>query len=259
VKFSIVTPSFNQGRFIRDCIESVRTQEGVETEHIVIDACSTDETLSIVKGYPHLQWVSEPDKGQTDAINKGFRKATGDWLMWLNADDYLLPGALARVQTFAAEHHHADIIYGDCYFVKEDGRVTSRKREFDFDFNMLLFYGCFIPSTSAFYKRAVVDAGFLLDASYKVCMDYEYYMRLAHAGFTFAHIAEPLACFRWHETNISSVLADRRYEEARKIQHHYLRVLNRAHLDREWILNLVCTGYKAQRWLRRLPYRLAAT
>ena len=90
-------------------------------------------------------------------------------------------------------------------------------------------------------------------------MDYEYYVRLAHSGFKFEHIAEPLACFRWHDSNISSMLAERRYQEGRKIQHHYLRVLNRSHLDREWILRSICYGYKARRWLRRLPYRLAAT
>jgi glycosyltransferase involved in cell wall biosynthesis len=79
VQFSFITPSFNQGRFIRDCIESVKTQERVDCEHIVVDACSTDETLSILKTYTHLQWVSEPDKAQTDAINRGFLRAKGDW------------------------------------------------------------------------------------------------------------------------------------------------------------------------------------
>lgn len=250
MKFSIITPSFNQGRFIRDCIESVRAQEGegVETEHIVIDACSKDETVSVLQSHPDLQWVSEPDKGQTDAINKGFRKATGDWLMWLNADDYLLPGALAKVQAHAAQHGEAEIIYGDCLFVEENGKVIRRRWSGDYSLNALLFYGCFIPSTAAFYRRSLIDAGFLLDDSYKVCMDFEYYARLACAGRQFSYLRKALACFRWHETNVSTVYGQRRYEERLKVQREALGKLARpAWLGREAVLKLLQRGYMAKR------------
>jgi len=137
-----------------------------EVEHIVIDACSTDETVSVLKEYPHLNWVSEPDKGQTDAINKGFRKATGDWLMWLNADDYLLPETLEKVVACAATLPETDVIYGDCRFVDEQGNPLRDKKEGAFDFNTLLFYGCFIPSTATFYRKQVLDRGLFLDDSY---------------------------------------------------------------------------------------------
>jgi glycosyltransferase involved in cell wall biosynthesis len=203
VKFLIITPSFNQGRFIRDCIESVRTQTAVETEHIVVDGCSKDETVNILREYPHLQWISEPDDGQSDGINKGFCRATGDWPMWLNADDYLLPGALTQVQNFAAAQAEAEVIYGDCVFVGESGKTIRRKFEHRFDFNVLLFYGCYIPSTSTFYRRSVIEGGLLLDRAYKVCMDFEYYLRLAHKGIQFEYVPRPLACFRWHGANVS--------------------------------------------------------
>lgn len=258
MKFSIITPSFNQAKFIRDCIESVRAQEGVQTEHIIIDACSSDETVAVLKSHPHLRWVSEPDKGQTDAINKGFCKATGDWLMWLNADDYLKPGALAKVRQFAEAHPEADVIYGNCDFVNEQGQIVRRKRESDFDFNMLLFYGCYIPSTATFYRRQLIDKGFLLDDSYKVCMDYEYYLRLAHAGFCFKHLPESLACFRWHETNVSSVYAQRRHQERLKLQRHYLALTGRPGLAKEWLLRLIFRGYQARRFARRL-FRASAS
>ena len=91
LKFSIITPSFNQGRFIADAIESVASQKYSNLEHIIIDAQSTDETKNVVDGYSHLshlKWISEPDDGQTDAINKGFKLASGDIVAWLNADDY---------------------------------------------------------------------------------------------------------------------------------------------------------------------------
>jgi glycosyltransferase involved in cell wall biosynthesis len=92
--FSIVTPSFNYGRYIEDCLNSVADQEGVKLEHLVMDAGSTDDTATIVQRYPHASFYQEPDAGMSDGINKGFRRARGTWVMWLNADDRLKPGAL---------------------------------------------------------------------------------------------------------------------------------------------------------------------
>lgn len=222
MKFSVVTASFNQGRFIRQCIESVHSQ-GVEFEHIVVDACSTDETLAVLREYPHLQWTSEPDKGQTDAINKGFRRATGDWVMWLNADDYLKPGALASVSEFAESRANADVIYGDCDYVDEAGAFIRRKSEFPFSFWMLLLYGCYIPSTSTFLRRHIISAGHLPDPDYKVVMDYEYYLRLSDAGFRFAYFRKSLASFRWHGSNVSTTLLVRRNEERYATQRRFMK------------------------------------
>lgn len=91
LKISVVTVSFNQGRFIRQNIESVLNQGYTNFEHVIIDGGSTDETVSILKEYPHLNWVSEKDKGQSDGLNKGFRKATGEIIVWINSDDMLAP------------------------------------------------------------------------------------------------------------------------------------------------------------------------
>ena len=253
MKFTIITPSFNQGRFIRDCIESVQRQEWVETEHIVVDACSTDETLQVLGGYPHLQWVSEPDEGQTDAINKGFRRASGEWLMWLNADDYLEPGALARVRDFISQRPEVRVAYGDAIFVREDGSVIRHKREHRFDPAVLLFYGCYIPSTSCFYHRSIVDAGHLLDASFKVTMDFEYYVRLMRLGYRFDYLGEPLARFRWHDSNASNVLAVRRQQERLKVQRAHLAATGRAWLGGGLTLEVLTRLYQlkhnALRWL----------
>jgi glycosyltransferase involved in cell wall biosynthesis len=257
MKFSVVTPSFNQGSFIRDCIDSVRTQSGVAWEHIVIDACSTDETLEILKSYPHVQWVSEPDKGQSDAINKGFRRATGDWIMWLNADDYLLPDALKKVAAHAEAHPEADVIYGDCDFVR-DGVVVQRKREGDFDYNMLLFYGCYLPSTGGtYYRRRIIDAGQFLDIDCKVVMDYEYYLRLADAGFKFQHLPATLACFRWHANNVSVVLDARRIEERWRVERFYLRRSHRSYLTDTRVMKFLEYAYSAKRAARRLCQRFS--
>lgn len=252
MKFSIITPSLNQGRFIRDCIESVSSQAGVELEHIIIDAGSKDETISVLQKFPHLKWTSQPDKGMSDGINQGFLKATGDWLMWLNADDYLLPGALEKVAAFAENHRHAEVIYGDCVFVKESKKVIRRKREHDFDFSILLFYGCYIPSTSTFLRREIIAAGDLLDLNYRVCMDLEYYLRLGHAGRRFAYLPEALAAFRWHESNTSKVLDQRRVEEWRRLQRQYLHLRQQDWLGQTGLLCLLREIFRLKRIWKRL-------
>ncbi len=201
--FTVVTPSYNQGRYIRDCIESVLQQKEVTWEHIVIDGGSTDDTIEILKQYPHLQWISEPDRGMSDAINKGFLRAKGRWVMWLNTDDYLLPGALKKVADFAEAHPEADVIYGYSYFVDESKRILREKCEHKFDFLSLLFVGCYIQSTATFIKRDIIQAGHLLDVEYRAAMDYEYYVRLTLKGYKFIYLPEPLACFRWHGDNLS--------------------------------------------------------
>jgi glycosyltransferase involved in cell wall biosynthesis len=248
VKFSIITPSFNQGRYIRDCIESVRAQTGIEWEHIIIDAGSKDETLSVLKQYTALQWVSEKDKGMSDGINKGFLRATGDWLMWLNTDDYLLPGALAKVAAFAEQNPQADVIYGDVDFVSGDKRFLRHKREHGFDMNVLLYYGCYIQSTATFIRRRVVEAQQLLDINYRVCMDYEYYMRLSRTGFVFCHLPAPLAAFRWHDANTSAVQILRRKEERLRVQREQLVLTNRPRvLQNRRVLDILYRVYQLKR------------
>jgi glycosyltransferase involved in cell wall biosynthesis len=209
MNFSVITPSLNQARFIGDCLVSAAKQrsESVEVEHIVLDACSQDETVDVLRQKDGVLWTSEPDEGQTHAINKGFRRATGDWLMWLNADDYLLPGALEKVRLYALAHPDADVIFGDCLFVDQAGQTLREKREGGFDFRMLLFYGCYIPSTATFFRRDLIDHGLLLDTQFKNCMDTEYFLRLAMSGARFEHIPELLAAFRWHDSNISTKFA----------------------------------------------------
>jgi len=180
-------------------VESVLLQTGVEFEHIVIDAGSTDETLDVLSHYPHLKWTSEPDDGMSDGINKGFLKATGDWVMWLNCDDYLQPGVLEKVATFAKFHPDADVIHGDCIYVTEDDKIIRRKYDTPIDEWDFLFVGCVIPSTSTFFKRSVIESGNLLDVTYRNCMDWEYFLRLYRQSFVFRYLGEPLAHFRWYD------------------------------------------------------------
>ncbi len=251
-RFSIITPSFNQGRFLPDCVESVRMQSGVEVEHIVPDAGSTDETSAVLAGYPHLKWRSEPDGGMSDGINKGFRQATGDWVMWLNCDDYLLPGALETVANFIKSHPQADVVHGDCIYVKEDKTPIRRKLDTPVDEWDLLFVGCCIPSTSTFFRRKIIDDGHLLDTAYRNCMDWEYYLRLLRLGYRFGYVPTALAGFRWYEDSTTQRHWQRMIDEGLKVQ--------REHIDRRGlpgvlknsnVLKLLRKAFQVRRVIKR--------
>ena len=215
---SVVTPTFNGAAYLEDAILSVKRQSGVATEHVVIDAASTDNTLEILERHPHLRWISEPDRGQSDAINKGFLMATGDLVGWLNADDYYLPGALNAIARAAEEHPEADVLYGDCIFVDPDGRIVRSKVEHDFDAQVLLYFGCYIPSTSTFFRRRLIDRGLLLDCDYRVAMDFEFFARLARLGCSFHYVPRFIAAFRWHQDNVSLRNTERRAQERHLVQ-----------------------------------------
>jgi len=208
--FTIVTPSYNYGQFIRDCIESVLQQKGVTFEHWIIDAGSTDTTHSLLKEFPHLKVLVEPDRGMSEAINKGFRRAQGTWVMWLNADDRLKHGALAEVLAFAQSQPATDVIYGSYDYVDRDGRLLRRMRLLPFNAFINNHYGCYVPSTAAFYRNATtIQRGFLLEEQFRLAMDKEFYARLAQAGMRFSYFPCVLADFRIHDRNLSGFNAPR--------------------------------------------------
>lgn len=202
--FTIVTPSYNYGRYIGECLESVASQEGVTFEHLVMDAGSKDNTAEVVARFPHASFFQEPDKGMTDGINKGFRKAQGAWVMWLNADDIMRPGALRAVKEFAEKNPQADVIYGCWNFVDAEGKFLRRMTVFPFNRRMISNHGCYIASTSTYYRRATTIAeGHLLNINFKTVMDGEYYARLSSLGKCFEYLPRVLADFRLHDESIS--------------------------------------------------------
>ncbi len=233
IDFTIVTPSYNYGHYISECLASVAEQDGVTFEHLVIDACSSDDTADVVAKFPHAQFFQEEDKGMSDGINKGFLKAKGKWVMWLNADDRLKLGALKAVMEFAENHAISDVIYGGWDFVDAAGNFQRRMTAVPFDFRMLIQHGCYIGSTSCFFKRATtIDQGFLLDVEFRFCMDGEYFARLSAAGKQFLHMPLILADFRLHDQSISQsnlgkkdlygiLRLQRQAAEPRALRRHY--------------------------------------
>ena len=195
---SIVTPSFNQGRFLRRTIESVLMQEYPCIEHIVCDGGSTDESRGILESYgDRFAWVSEPDAGQSHAINKGLRRARGDIVAYLNSDDVLLPGALLTVVAHLEANPEWDLVYGNAYHIDEEDRVIGNYPTAPFDFDRLL-QDCCICQPATFWRRRVVDRIGYFDEALHYTMDYEYWMRLHRAGGVLAHVPEFLASSRVH-------------------------------------------------------------
>lgn len=217
--FTIVTPSYNYGRYIKDCIESVLNQEDVTYEHIIQDSCSTDETHDVLKEYPHLKVFVEKDSGMTEGINRGFRKARGKWVMWLNADDVLKPGALSAVKEFAAQHPEADVIHGAWEFVDAERKHLRYMKAIPCKLGILIYNGCYLASTAMFFNREkVIGQGLMLNDKFRYDMDGEYYVRLRKAGKMFVHYNKVLAEFRMHDANLSG-----RMQEHRDIDTELLR------------------------------------
>lgn len=202
--FTIVTPSYNYGHFIRECIESVLAQEGVTYEHIIQDACSTDNTPEILDQYPHLKVFYEKDTGMSDAINRGFKRARGKWVMWLNTDDVLKPGSLKAVREFAELHPEADVVHGAWEFVDAERKHLRYMKAIPCKLGILIYNGCYLASTALFLKReTIIGQGLLLNEKFRYDMDGEYYVRLKKAGKVFRHYNKVLAEFRWHDANLS--------------------------------------------------------
>ncbi len=214
MKISIVTPSFDQGVFIEDAIQSVLTQGHADLEHIIVDNCSTDTTASVLARYPHLKVICEPDKGQSDALNKGFKAATGDVVGWLNADDRYLPGCFDHVLKGLEQDPGIDILYGDYRLIDKGGRLLRLRKELPFDpFMAKYLHMLYIPTTTTFFRRKIFDEGNFIDADYQCAMDYEFCLRLVLKKYKFRHLPLMLADFRWHEDAKSQkLIARQRYE-----------------------------------------------
>ncbi|MHC1698303.1 MAG: glycosyltransferase [Geobacteraceae bacterium] len=198
--FSVVTPSFNQAQFIGQTIESVIIQDYPYWEHIVIDGGSDDGTVEVLKGYPHLKWMSEKDRGQSDAINKGFRVAQGDIIAWINSDDWYEPGAFKAVADFFIANPEKNIVMGDCNLVDDNGGVFDRviNHERGFDELKQHWVSRSIPTQPAiFFRRNLLDEFGFLDESLHFAMDYDLWMRFSQKN-RFYHINRTVANYRFH-------------------------------------------------------------
>jgi glycosyltransferase involved in cell wall biosynthesis len=195
---SIVTPSFHQARFLRRTIDSVLAQTYRHIEYIVVDGGSRDGSVDILKSYgERVRWVSEPDRGQSDAINKGFSRFRGEILAYVNSDDVLLPDAVATAVRHLSKDSECDLVYGDAFFIDADDNVLAPYPTEEYTFDRLM-QTCFICQPATFWRRRIAERIGPLDERLHYVMDYEYWMRMDRAGARLVHIPECLALARVH-------------------------------------------------------------
>lgn len=218
---SIITPSYNQGMFIKATIDSVLNQDYPNIEYLVMDGGSTDNTVEILKSYgDKIQWVSEKDAGQADAVNKGIRRAKGQIIGWLNSDDTYLEGAVTKMVTYMKTHPDADMVYGEGYYTDKDGNIIDRYLTEKFDIQRLAEM-CIICQPTAFFLKDIVEKVGMLDIDHQLSMDYELWLRIAKAG-KISYIPEYIATSRMYEENKTLSRRKEVYEETcRAVKKHY--------------------------------------
>jgi len=219
-KISIVTPSFNQGTFIEATILSVIEQDYPNLEYLIVDGGSTDNTVEIIHKYQDriTWWVSEKDRGQTDAINKGFGRTTGEILAWINSDDTYLPGAFLEAAQYLQENPDVGMVYGDANLVDENGNFLSKFPARQTDYKRLRRGSVHIPQQASFFRAALWNQVGPLDPSFYFAMDYDLWVRLAKITqlIYYPHL---WANFRLHGQGKSIASDDRCYPEMLKV--HY--------------------------------------
>ncbi len=259
---SVLVPSYGYAHYIGDAIESVLQQTGPPTELIVQDGCSDDGTVDVLGRYEGtLRWASEPDRGQSDALNKAWTRAQGRWVGWLNADEFYLPGGLSALVA-EGDRTSADVVYGDTAFVDADGRLARLVPEHRFSPKVLESYGCFISTVSCLVRRSSVEAA-PIDSGMRRMMDWDLYLRMLRGGARFGYVPTPVGAFRQHDTRITATetrgffqrlnLGDGFGEEYELMRRRYgaFRARRAGHLLHGG-LKLVDGGYRRQMRARRL-------
>jgi glycosyltransferase involved in cell wall biosynthesis len=193
---SIVTPSYNQGRFIEETIRSVLLQGYPNLEYIIMDGGSTDGTLDILKKYSNsLIWISEPDKGQSDAINKGWRISKGEILAYLNSDDTYMPWAAETAAKFLVENPDVGMVYGRCDIINEYSEVIGEVKTDEFDLGQIMCGPNIVPQPSVFIRRTVLDTVGYVDTDLDMAMDFDLWIRIA-LKFKVQYTPKLLASYR---------------------------------------------------------------
>jgi glycosyltransferase involved in cell wall biosynthesis len=243
---SIVTPSYNQAPFLEAAMASVFAQDHPHIEYILIDGASTDGSADIIRRHASklAYWISEPDRGQTEAINKGFARATGQYLAWLNADDRLLPQAVGEAIAFLESHPEVGLVYGDADYIDAAGRVVGRFPAAQTDYAGLRRGYVHIPQQAAVWRADLWRQVGPLDPSFTFAMDYDLWVRLAKIS-QLQYLPRLWAEFRLHADSKTILNDQRAWDEM-------LRVHWRA--GGSWFAPIV-----AKYWIRRLVAPLIHT
>jgi glycosyltransferase involved in cell wall biosynthesis len=257
VRISIVTPSLNQGGFIERTVRSVLEQRGeFELEYLVFDGGSTDGTREIMGRYAdRLRFVVEPDTGQANAVNKGFRAATGEVVGWVNSDDLLLPGTLARVAEAFRSRPDLLWLHGRCEIVDEDDRAIRRwvsaykdRRSRRYSREALLVEN-FVSQVTVFWRRSVHERVGYLDESLRYTFDYDFWLRLSELQAPL-FLDEKLAAFRWYTRSKSGADFERQFAEDAAVFRRHAPAGGLLGLRKRLKTWQIVTAYRALRLLR---------
>ncbi len=215
---SIITPSFNQARFLEETIQSVLCQDYPEIEYIIVDGASKDGSVDIIKRYADRLswWISEPDLGQTDAINKGFARAKGEILAWINSDDTYEPGAISEAVAYLKDHPEVGLVYGDANFINVEGEVIGKFPSKQTDYKRLRRGYVHVAQQASFFRADLWKQVGPLDPSFYFAMDYDLWVRLARLA-PVVYLPRLWANFRLHGDAKTISADDRCWPEMLKV------------------------------------------
>lgn len=210
-RISIITPSYNQVQFLEGTILSILNQNYPNLEFIIIDGGSTDSSIDIIRKYEKYitYWVSEPDKGQSDAINKGFRMMSGDIVAWQNSDDIYLPDTFCKVGKRFNKNKMTDLVFGNIYLIDSYNRILNEMRYVPFSLNDLLYLDWNIGNQAAFWSRRVMDGVGLLREDISTCFDYDWFIRLGKSSMCTHFMRDFLGGYRVHEAAKLSTVSNK--------------------------------------------------
>jgi len=215
---SIVTPSYNQKKYLEETILSVINQDYPALEYFVIDGGSTDGSVEIIKKYQGklAGWVSESDLGQTDAINKGFNLCQGDIMAWINSDDIYHDGAISSAVEFLQEHPEIGMVYGDTDLIDDESRKIGHFNAKQASYQRLMRGGVYIPQPAVFWRKSLWEKSGPLDPSFYFAMDYDLWVRFAKSA-PMQYLPKLWASFRIHDDGKTTSSDDRCWPEMRKV------------------------------------------
>jgi glycosyltransferase involved in cell wall biosynthesis len=248
---SIVTPSYGQVRFLENTIQSVFDQDYPNIEYIIVDGGSSDGSVEIIRRYADrlAWWVSEKDRGQTDAINKGFARAKGDILAWLNSDDTYAPHAITEAVEFLRARPEVGLVYGDANFIDENGNVLGRFPAAQTDYRRLRQGYVHIPQQASFWRAYLWRKVGPLDPSFYFAMDYDLWVRLSKLA-PVHYVPRLWANFRLHAQGKTITADDRCWPEMLKVHYRdggsWFGVLPAKYLIRKLVAPLLSARRRAR-------------
>ena len=214
-KISIVTPSYNQAEFLERTILSVLNQNYPNLEYIIIDGGSTDGSVKIIKKYEKYltYWVSEKDKGQSHALNKGIMKASGEWIGWQNSDDIYMPGTFTQFYRLTKKYPQAQVIYGNKICIDQSDAII--RRQFYIRPNLFVYknIGMTICNQSAFFKKKLINSYGVFDEKLHFAMDHEFFLRLIINKVKMVHSRNLWGASRYHVSSKSCGDNDEKWDE----------------------------------------------